>query len=118
MVQCLKLLTMKVLFVSFSCTQDKPRPRTRTIFDYNNVDVYALCQHIKYICFDLLVFSQPVNKQADLSTDILTEVFSKFIPCKSITIRQQDQPWTNTYTRLLLRNKKNCNYRLFKQANT
>ena len=117
MVQCLKLLTMKVLFVSFSCTQDKPCPRKRTIFDYNNVDVDALFQHIKFIYIDLLVFFQPFNKQVDLSTDILTEVFSKLVPCKSITIRQQDQPWTNTYTELLLRNK-NCNFRLFKQANT
>ena len=81
------------------------------------MDVDALCQHINALNFDLLVFSQPVSKQAELFTDILTDAFSKFVPCKSITIRQQDQPWTNTYTRLLLR-KKNRNYRLFKQANT
>ena len=32
-------------------------------------------------------------------------------------MRPKDQPWTNTYTRLLLR-KKNRNYRIFKTANT
>ena len=104
-------------FISFNCIQDKPRPRTRTIFDYNNMDEDALCHQINSLNFDLLVFSQPVSRQAELFTTILTDAFSKFVPCKTITIRQQDQPWTNSYTRLLLR-KKNRNYRLFKQVNT
>ena len=50
-------------------------------------------------------------------TNILTEAFSKFVPTKQIIWRPNDQPWCNSYTRLLLR-KKNRNYQLFKKINS
>ena len=40
----------------------------------------------------------------------------KFFPIKQITIKQNDQPWLDSYTRLLLR-KKNRNYGLFTKIN-
>ena len=49
-------------------------------------------------------------------TDILKDVFHTYVPSRTITIRQFDQPWTNSYTRLLLR-KNNRNYNFFKKAN-
>ena len=38
------------------------------------------------------------------------------MPSKTITVRVSDQPWVNSYTRLLLR-KKNRNYQFFKKVN-
>ena len=55
--------------------------------------------------------------QTILFEEILIGAFSKFVPCKTIFIRPNDQPWSNTYTRLLLR-KKNRNYSLYKRINT
>ena len=40
-----------------------------------------------------------------------------FVTCKTVRIRQNDQGWGNTFTRLLLC-KKNRNYQLFKKANS
>ena len=45
---------------------------------------------------------------------ILTSALNKFVPVKNVTIRHNDQPWVNSYTRLLLR-KKNRNYNFFKK---
>ena len=64
-----------------------------------------------------MVFSHPIEVQTSLFQDILIDAFSKFIPCKTYQIRPNDQPWSNTYTRLLLR-KKNRNYCLYKKINS
>ena len=46
-----------------------------------------------------------------------SEVFAEFVPTKTIVIKPINQPWTNSYTRLLLR-KKNRNYQFFKRVNS
>ena len=37
-----------------------------------------------------------------------------YVPTKTVIIRQSDQPWCNSFTRLLLR-KKNHNYNFYKE---
>ena len=61
------------------------------------------------------MFQQPIINQAELYTKVLIDAFSQFIPCKTVPIRVNDQPWSNSYTRLLLR-KKNRNYQMYKKA--
>ena len=73
-------------------------------------------KYIKNIDFYALVFSQPLRPQGDSFTTILTYAFSKFVPTKKFTLRPKDQPWTNTYTRLLL-TKKIGTIEFFKMAN-
>ena len=63
------------------------------------------------------VFSKPVQQQAEAISDILISAQKQFIPIKTITIKATDQPWVNSYTRLLMR-KKNRNYRIFKKVNS
>ena len=63
------------------------------------------------------VLSKPVVDQAEALTAVLTDAFAKFFPVKNVIIRSNDQPWVNSYTRLLLR-KKNRNYQLFKKINS
>ena len=103
-------------FVAFHCILDKTKPVTKTIFDYKNLDENALLQFIKSYDFGTAVFSKPVTEQAEAMTNILTTAFQQFVPSKTIVIRVSDQPWVNSYTRLLLR-KKNRNYQFFKKVN-
>ena len=62
------------------------------------------------------MFSHPTVIQAEIFDKILIDAFSQFVPCKTVIIRPNDQPWSNTYTRLLLR-KKNRNYLIYKKIN-
>ena len=55
-----------------------------------------------------------MSQQAEAYSDILIRARELFVPTKQITIRPCDQPWVNSYTRLLLR-KKNRNYHIFKR---
>ena len=63
------------------------------------------------------MFSKPVLQQAEAMTCILEAAQKQFVPIKTITINPRDQPWVNSYTRLLMR-KKNRNYRIFKKVNS
>ena len=103
-------------FVAFHNVLDKPKVRTRKVFDYKNMNENALIEHIKGIDFDAKVFSKPVLEQAEAMTDVLTSAFNTFVAVKSVTIRSNDQPWVNSYTRLLQR-KKNRNYQFYKKVN-
>ena len=58
-----------------------------------------------------------MQQQAEELSNILISAQKQFIPVKEITIKATDQPWVNSYTRLLMR-KKNRNYRIFKKVNS
>ena len=47
----------------------------------------------------LPVCSKPVSAQAEALSDILIKSRNMFIPTKEITLRPNNQSWTNTYTR-------------------
>ena len=105
------------VFVSFHCSQTKQKPITRIIYDYKNADEKGLVDFIKNYDYNSAIFSRPVIEQAEAFTNVLTEAFTKFVPTKKVTVRIHDQPWCNSYTRLLLR-RKNRNYQLFKKVNS
>ena len=104
------------VFAAFNCKIPKPKAIIKRVHDYKNVDEKGLREYIKNIDFEDLVFSKPVKEQADEITKILQLAVEKFVPIKQIVIKQNDQPWLNSYTRLLLR-KKNRNYSIFTKVN-
>ena len=110
-----KIADHEGILVSYNITCEQPKARTKQIFDYKNADIPGLIDYIKQFDFDSTVFCHPTVTQAELYSKVLTDAFSLFVPCKTVLIRQVDQCWSNTFTRLLLR-KKNRNYQLYKKA--
>ena len=104
------------IFASFNMLAPKPEPVTKQIYDYKNCDIEGLKKFVKDYDFETHVFSHPTTLQAEKFTNILVEAITLFIPLKTITFHPKDQPWCNTYTRLLLR-KKNRNYQIYKKIN-
>ena len=104
------------VIASYKLNVQKPKAKTKTIYDYKNADVQGLINHVKQLNFDTAVFSHPTEVQADIYSNLLIDAFNIFVPSKTIIIRPNDQPWSNTYTRLLLR-KKNRNYQFYKKIN-
>ena len=102
------------IIASFKLEIEKPKAKSKTIYDYKNADIPGLISHIKQFNFHTAVFSHPTEVQANLYSEILINAFKQFVPCKTVTIRPNDQPWSNKYTRLLLR-KKNRNYQFYKK---
>ena len=102
------------IFTNFITVKSQYKPVKRTVYDYKNADEKGLLRYISEYYYTSKVFSRPVSEQADAISNILIEARNKFIPTKEITIRPNDQPWTNSYTRLLIRSK-NRNYHLFKK---
>ena len=97
-----------MFLVSYNIESQKPKSKTKTIYDYRNADADGLIKHIKEFDFNTAVFNYPTVSQAELYSKVLTDAFALYVPCKTVPIRSEDQPWANSYTRLLLR-KKNRN---------
>jgi hypothetical protein len=112
-----KIADHEGILVSYNIDCQKPKSKTKTIYDYKNADVNGLINHIKHFDFETAVFHHPKTEQAQLYSKVFTDAFALFVPCKTVIIRTNDQPWTNTYTRLLLR-KKNRHYRFYKKVNS
>ena len=104
------------VLASYKLNLQKPTTKSKKIYNYNDVDIIGLTNYIKNYDYDNIVFSQPIQRQAEIFNEILSNAFSQFVPCKIVNIRPNDQPWSNTFTRLLLR-KKNRNYVLYKKLN-
>ena len=104
------------IFASFHCIPDKQDAITKTIYDYKKADEKGLREFIQKYDFQSNVFLKPVHEQPPAMCNILKTACNKFIPTKKITIKPFDQPWINSYTRLLMR-KKNRNYRILKRVN-
>ena len=102
------------VLVSFDLKSQKQSIKSKKIYDYKNADVEGLLNHIKNFDFENVVFSQNVQDQVGIYSDILKRSFDQFIPVKTVTVRSTDAPWLNSYTRLLLR-KKNRNYQIYKK---
>ena len=103
------------MLVSFTTKCEKPTTKTKQVYDYTNADINGLITHIKVFDFQKAVFNYPAINQAELYSNALADAFHQFIPIKNVQIRPNDQPWTNSYTRLLFR-KKNRNYQIYKKA--
>ena len=103
------------IFASFHSIKTQAKPKSKTVFDYKNADETGLIKYLKEFDFDTDVLSKPTSEQADALSKVLIAAREKFIPSKQITIHPTDQPWTNKFTRLLLR-RKSRNYLIFKKA--
>ena len=103
------------IFASFHCVKTQAKIKSKIVYDYENADEKGLLQYLNDFNFDIEVLSKPVEEQAEVFSKILIKAREEYIPTKHITIRPQDQPWTNKFTRLLLR-RKNRNYLIFKKA--
>ena len=55
--------------------------------------------------------------QAEHFTKMLQNAFLLCVPTKTVVVRSNEQPWCNTFTRLLLR-KKIRNYQFYKKINS
>ena len=91
--------------------------RKKSIYDFQNIDEIGLRDFIKKYDFQTNVFDKPIIQQAEAMSNILISAQNKFVPVKIIVIKPNDQPWVNSYTRLLMR-KKNRNYHIFKKVNS
>ena len=94
------------IFASFHCIKTKAKLRTKLVYDYENVDQKSLIKYLNEYDFETEVLSKPVAEQAEIFSNILVKAREKYIPAKQITIRPDDQPWTNKYTKLLIRKKR------------
>lgn len=102
--------------VTLNIERPKITSESKQTFDYKNVDISKLESYLMNCNFNEIVFSNPIENQADIFSNFLKKVIADFVPVKYIKVHSNDQPWTTKLTKLLLR-KKNRNYLMYKKAN-
>ena len=110
-----KIADHEGIMVSLNTKSIRHKQKTRIIYDYQNADEAGLIKYIKEYDFENTVFNLPTVNQTVAYTQILQDAFAKFVPSKTVFIRNTDQPWCNNFTRLLLR-KKSRNYQFYKKC--
>ena len=79
----------------------------RQIWDYNKADSNAIRQSIKQFPWGRHLARLSPDEQASLFTETLLNIFSNFIPNRTINVKSRDPPWINRYIKnLLLRSKR------------
>ena len=83
-------------FASLDINRQQTKQKTKTIIDYNSIDIKGLEDFIKNYDFQTNVFTASEEQQTQLYTDILHEAFNKFVPTKQVQIRTAAPPWCST----------------------
>ena len=102
------------VFLSLDIQRETKKPTKKVIYDYKNVDIDGLRSYIKNYNFDT-IFQARAHEQTKLYSEVLLKAFELFVPSRTITIKQNIPPWSNTYTRHLIRCK-NRNYHISRKA--
>ena len=96
---CQKIADHEGVIVSLNTKSKKIKQNSRIIYDYQNADEDGLINYIKSYDFENTVFNLPIPNQTEMFTQILQDAFAKFVPSKTVHIRNMDQPWCNNFTR-------------------
>ena len=86
-----KIADHEGVIVSLNTKSTKIKQNSRIIYDYQNADQDGLIKCIKEFDFENIVFNLPVFNQTEMFTQILQDAFAKFVPSKTVFIRNTDQ---------------------------
>ena len=78
----------------------------RQIWDYNIADCNAIRQSIQQFPWGRHLARLSPDEQASFSTETVLNIFSNFIPNRTINVKPRDPPWANRSIKNLLRRSK------------
>ena len=89
-----------------------PPPYERVLWDYKKANVDMIRRSLNYINWVDKFKNMSVNSQVETLDEILLNVFSNFVPNKSVSINDKDPPWMNKLIKVKI-NTKNKFYKSF-----
>ena len=103
----------QIVYGELSVTNLAPPPYYRKVWFYDRANVYAIRKCIlNFRWRDNIQNLTCPNQQVELLTETLLNIFSNFIPNKTIKIRPRQAPWITQYIKNFIA-KKNRAYKSF-----
>ena len=103
---CIQNVTIKLLFLDL-ISVEYPPPYERLVWDYNKADTESIKQALMQINWHDLFLSKNVHQQVRTLNDIVTNVFSNFVPNKIVTFDDGDPPWMTEYIKTKIQQRDN-----------
>ena len=70
-----------------------PRPYECLVWDYNHANQNPIAKVLDQVDWNFLFFNKNIHEQVSILTRTLMNIFSNFIPNKSVTFNDKEPPW-------------------------
>ena len=96
----------QIIFAKISLKIDFPPPYERTLWDYSKADSISINRCIHQFDWNNAFLGKNVEEQVILFNSVLINIFTNYVPHKSVTFDDKDPPWINNFikTKLTLKN--------------
>ena len=96
----------QIVFAEVSLKIEFPPPYERNIWDYDKADNNLINQCIQQFDWLQAFSGKNVEEQVEIFNNTLINIFSNYVPCKTIIFDDKDPPWINDFIRkkLVLKN--------------
>ena len=96
----------QIVFAKINLKIDFPPPYERILWDYNKADNTMINQCIQQFNWDIAFLGKSIEEQVKIFNDTVLNIFSNFVPFKTVTFDDKDPPWITDHikTKLVLKN--------------
>ena len=98
----------EIVFAMLNLKVEYPPPYERVFWDYSRADKASINRAINTIDWDELVANKTVESQASELNDLLLNIYSNYIPNKTVLCDEKDPPWMTNGIRTAIEMKNNA----------
>ena len=102
----------QIIFCKLNLKIHYPPPYQRLVWNFKKANKDLIQNSLRLINWQNLFLNKNVHQQAKIFTDTILNIFSNFVPNKTITINDSDPPWMDED----IRNKINEKNELYKKS--
>ena len=97
----------QIVFAKINLKIDFPPPYERILWDYNKADNTMINQCIQQFNWDIAFLGKSIEEQVKIFNDTVLNIFSNFVPFKTVTFDDKDPPWITDHikTKLVLKTR-------------
>ena len=98
----------EIVFAKLNLKVEYPPPYERVFWDYSRADKVSTNKAINAIDWEELCANKPVEFQVSKLNNLLLNIYSNYIPNKSVLCDYKDPPWMTNGIRAIIEMKKNA----------
>ena len=95
----------QIIYAKINLKINLPPPYKRKVWHFKDARSDLIQRNINLFDWEQVLTNLDVNQQVNILTETLSNIFSNFIPNKTISCSYKDPPWTSTAIKCALRRK-------------
>ena len=103
----------EIVFAKLNLKVEYPPPYERIFWDYSRDDKVSINRAINAIGWEELFANKTVESQVSELNDLLLNIYSNYIPNKTVLCDDKDSPWMTIWNKSCHRNEEQCLQRIY-----